>query len=162
MPDDSETPLITAASYGDADVARALIEAGADIEAVAADDAGGVPGGTALLHAGVFGMTDVVDVLVPSGARVHGIVEAAAAGDITGFLTDETPLDAARARADDGRGARPRRRHRGAPRRRDAGERRRRVGVDGVTGCDRERPASIAALAAGATTGSGLAPRSGA
>src|SRR4029079_18052100 len=63
-PDDSETPLITAASYGDADVARALIKAGADIEAVAADDAGGVPGGTALLHAGVFGMTDVVDVLV--------------------------------------------------------------------------------------------------
>jgi len=92
-PDDSETPLITAASYGDADVARALIEAGADIEAVAADDAGGVPGGTALLHAGVFGMTDVVDVLVASGARVHGIVEAAAAGDVSGFLADETPLD---------------------------------------------------------------------
>ena len=92
-PDDSETPLITAASYGDADVARALIEAGADIEAVAADDAGGVPGGTALLHAGVFGMTDVVDVLVASGARVHGIVEAAAAGDVTGFLADDTPLD---------------------------------------------------------------------
>ena len=92
-PDDSETPLITAASYGDADVARALIEAGADIEAVAADDAGGVPGGTALLHAGVFGMTDVVDVLVASGARVHSIVEAAAAGDVSGFLADETPLD---------------------------------------------------------------------
>jgi ankyrin repeat protein len=92
-PGDSETPLITAASYGDADVARVLIEAGADIDAVAADDAGGVPGGTALLHAGVFGMTDVVDVLVASGARVQGIVEAAAAGDVTGFLTDETPLD---------------------------------------------------------------------
>ena len=92
-PDDSETPLITAASYGDADVARALIEAGADVDAVAADDAGGVPGGTALLHAGVFGMTDVVDVLVASGARVQSIVEAAAAGDVTGFLTDETPLD---------------------------------------------------------------------
>lgn len=92
-PDDSETTLITAASYGDADVARALIEAGADTDAVAAADAGGVPGGTALLHAGVFGMTDVVDVLVASGARVQGIVEAAAAGDVTGFLTDDTPLD---------------------------------------------------------------------
>jgi ankyrin repeat protein len=91
-PDDSETTLITAASYGDADVARALIEAGADIEAVAAPD-GAVPGGTALLHAGVFGMTEVVDVLVASGARVQGIVEAAAAGDVTGFLTDDTPIE---------------------------------------------------------------------
>jgi ankyrin repeat protein len=90
---DRETPLITAASYGDADVARVLIEAGADIEAVAADDAGGVPGGTALLHAGVFGMTDVVDVLVAAGARIRTIVEAAAAGDVTGFLTNDTPLD---------------------------------------------------------------------
>jgi hypothetical protein len=92
-PDDSETTLITAASYGDADVARVLIEAGADIDAVTADDAGGVPGGTALLHAGVFGMTEVVDVLVASGARVQGIVEAAAAGDVTGFLTDDTPIE---------------------------------------------------------------------
>ena len=32
-PGDRETPLITAASYGDAEVARVLIEAGADIEA---------------------------------------------------------------------------------------------------------------------------------
>ena len=44
---------------------------GADLEARAADDAGGVPGGTALLHAAVFGMTDVVDVLVAAGARVE-------------------------------------------------------------------------------------------
>jgi len=91
---DKETPLITAASYGDADVARILIEAGADVEARAADDAGGVPGGTALLHAAVFGMTDVVDVLVVAGARVHGIEEAAAAGDVTGWLTPDTPPDA--------------------------------------------------------------------
>jgi len=92
-PDDSETPLITAASYGDADVARTLIEAGADLEARAADDAGGVPGGTALLHAAVFGMTDVVDVLVAAGAQVHGIEEAAAAGDIADWL-DEAPAEA--------------------------------------------------------------------
>ncbi len=89
-PGEPETPLITAASYGDAAVARVLIEAGADLEARAADDAGGVPGGTALLHAAVFGMTDVVDVLVASGAQVHGIEEAAAAGDVRGWLDDAT------------------------------------------------------------------------
>jgi uncharacterized protein len=36
-----------------------LIEAAADIEAVAAED-GAVPGGTALMHAAVFGMTDAL------------------------------------------------------------------------------------------------------
>jgi hypothetical protein len=91
---DAETPLITAASYGDADVARELIAAGADLEAVAAPDAGGVPGGTALLHAAVFGMTPVLDLLVAAGARVHGIEEAAAAGDLRGRLTSDTPLEA--------------------------------------------------------------------
>jgi ankyrin repeat protein len=90
--DDRETPLITAASYGDAAVAQALIEAGADLEARAADDSGGGPGGSALLHAAVFGMTDVVDVLVAAGARIHSIEEAAAAGDITGWL-DAAPAE---------------------------------------------------------------------
>ena len=94
QPGDPETPLITAASYGDAEVARVLIDAGADLEAKATDDAGGVPGGTALLHAAVFGMTAVVDVLIASGAQVHGIEEAAAAGDVTGWLDDRTPPDA--------------------------------------------------------------------
>ena len=42
-PGDLETPLITAASYGDADVARVLIDAGADIEAISAPGGGGVP-----------------------------------------------------------------------------------------------------------------------
>ena len=91
LPGDPETPLITAASYGDAAVARVLIDAGADIEARAADDAGGVPGGTALLHAAVFGMTEVVDVLMAAGARIHGIEEAAAAGDVTDWLAGATP-----------------------------------------------------------------------
>ena len=91
-PDDRETPLITAASYGDADVARELIAAGADLEALAAPDAGGVPGGTALLHAAVFGMTPVLDVLVAAGARVRGIEEAAAAGDL-GELADPRHAD---------------------------------------------------------------------
>lgn len=92
-PDDRETPLITAASYGDAEVARVLIDAGADIEAVAAADAGGVPGGSVLLHAAVFGNTEVVDLLAAAGARIGGIVEAAAVGNIDGRLTADTPLE---------------------------------------------------------------------
>jgi ankyrin repeat protein len=92
-PGERETPLITAASYGDAAVALVLVEAGADLEARAADDAGGVPGGTALLHAAVFGMTDVVDVLVAAGARVESVEVAAAAGDIRRWL-DDAPADA--------------------------------------------------------------------
>ena len=94
LPDDLETPLITAASYGDAEVAQALIDAGAELDARAAQSSGGVPGGTALLHAAVFGMTDVVDVLVAAGAPAHGIEEAAAAGDISGWLDPTTPADA--------------------------------------------------------------------
>lgn len=81
-PADRETPLITAASYGDADVAAVLVAAGADLEATARDDAGGVPGGTALLHAAVFGSTEVIDVLVTAGARPASFEEAAAVGDI--------------------------------------------------------------------------------
>ncbi len=89
-PGDPETPLITAASYGDTDVARELIAAGADLEAVAAPNAGGVPGGTAVLHAAVFGMTAVLDLLVAAGAQIRAIEEAAAAGDVHGWLTAET------------------------------------------------------------------------
>ena len=91
---DSETPLMTAASYGDAEVAQVLIDAGADIEARASADAGGVPGGTALMHAAVFGMTRVLDLLIKAGAQPHSIESAAAIGDITGWLTPDTPLQA--------------------------------------------------------------------
>jgi ankyrin repeat protein len=93
-PGEPETPLITAASYGDADVARVLIEAGADVEAAAAPDAGGIPGGTALLHAAVFGNTAVLDVLVTAGARVPDLVQAAAVGDLTGRSPAEATADA--------------------------------------------------------------------
>jgi ankyrin repeat protein len=93
-PAEPETPLMTAASYGDAEVARVLIDAGADLDATAAANAGGVPGGTALLHAAVFGMTDVIDVLVAAGARVHSIEQAAAVGDVTGWLKADTPAEA--------------------------------------------------------------------
>lgn len=87
-PADDETPLMTAASYGDAEVARVLVEAGADIAATASSTAGGVPGGTALRHAAVFGMTEVVDVLLGAGAT--DLVHAAGAGDIGGILTADT------------------------------------------------------------------------
>lgn len=90
-PDDRETPLITAASYGDAEVAAVLIDAGADLDAIAAPNAGGVPGGTALRHAAVFGMTAVVDVLARAGARVSSMAEAAAIGDVSGWLRPDTP-----------------------------------------------------------------------
>jgi ankyrin repeat protein len=93
-PQDSETPLITAASYGDAEVAAALIEAGADLEARAAPNAGGVPGATALLQAAVFGMTAIVDLLVAAGAAVDSLETAAAAGDVTGWLSPDTDLQA--------------------------------------------------------------------
>ena len=92
-PGDTETPLMTAASYGDVDVARALIEAGAELDAKADASAGGVPGGSALLHAAVFGFTDIVDLLAESGAHIDGIVEAAAVGNIDGYLTDDTSLE---------------------------------------------------------------------
>lgn len=85
---DAETPLMTAASYGDAQVARVLLEAGADLHATASVTAGGVPGGTALRHAAVFGMTDVAEVLLAAGAT--DLVQAAAVGDLAGVLTPET------------------------------------------------------------------------
>lgn len=84
-PGERETPLMTAASYGDADVARVLIDGGAGLDALATPDAGGVPGGSALLHAAVFGMTEVLDALVDAGARIRSSTEAAAGGDITGW-----------------------------------------------------------------------------
>src|SRR4051812_4763151 len=93
LPEDRETPLITAASYGDAEVARVLIEAGADLQATAAPDAGGVPGGTALLHAAVFGNTSVVDLLVGAGAQVPDLVLAAAAGDLSDWAVDDAPSE---------------------------------------------------------------------
>jgi ankyrin repeat protein len=93
QPGEFETPLITAASYGDAEVAQVLTDSGADIEA-RATEAGAVPGGTALMHAAVFGMTEVLDLLVKAGAQPHGIESAAAVGDITGWLAPDTPLQA--------------------------------------------------------------------
>lgn len=97
-PTGRETPLITAASYGDVEVARVLVDAGAALETTAAADAGGVPGGTALVHAAVFGMTDVLDALVAAGAHIAGIEIAAAAGDLGEALAGQ-PTPEARVRA---------------------------------------------------------------
>jgi ankyrin repeat protein len=99
-PDDApgaqDTPLIAAASYGETDMVRVLIEAGANLEAIGHGMPEGV--GTALAHAVAYGNTDVIDVLVAAGALVHDIVDAAGAGDLGAFLTAETP-GADRARA---------------------------------------------------------------
>ncbi len=81
-PDDVDTPLVTAASYGDPEV---LIEAGADLAATASVTADAVRGGTALRHAAVFGMTDVA--AVPMAAGATDLVAAAAMGDISPGLS---------------------------------------------------------------------------
>ena len=87
LPGDAETPLITAASYGDAELAAVLIAEGADREAVSADTSGGVPGGTALRHAATFGMSGVAAVLTAAGAR--DLVHAAASGSLSGWPLDD-------------------------------------------------------------------------
>ena len=85
-----ETPLMTAASYGDVEVARILIEAGAELEATSTSP-GELFGLTPLKHATVFGMTAVVDLLVAAGARLRDPVDAAAAGDMTGLRAAAEP-----------------------------------------------------------------------
>ncbi len=80
-----ETPIVTAASYDEAEVAAALIKAGADL-----DGRGfAAPGGTALAHAVYFGNRAVADVLMGAGARVGSLAEAAGAGELGEWLTDD-------------------------------------------------------------------------
>jgi ankyrin repeat protein len=71
-----ETPLHWAASSDDVEVARALIDAGADIEAPEASIAGGVP----LDNAVGYGCWQVARLLVERGARVDRLWQAAALG----------------------------------------------------------------------------------
>jgi len=67
-PADPGGPLLNAASYGQLDVARTLITAGANLEVVGS----AVPGdGTPLAHAVHFGNTDVACALADAGARVE-------------------------------------------------------------------------------------------
>jgi ankyrin repeat protein len=72
----AETPLHWAASSDDVDVARALIEGGANIEATGASIAGGSP----LDDAVGYGCWHVARLLVERGARVDRLWQAAALG----------------------------------------------------------------------------------
>ncbi len=86
--DAAEPPLVTAASYGEVDMAEALVAAGADLEATGR----AVPGGTALTHAVEFGNKEVVDVLAAAGAVVHDIVEAAGVGSLDAYALSEVAI----------------------------------------------------------------------
>lgn len=72
----AETPLHWAASSDDVEVARALIDGGADIEAAGASIAGGSP----LDDAVGYGCWQVARLLVERGARVDRLWHAAALG----------------------------------------------------------------------------------
>lgn len=85
-------PLLNAASYGQLDVALALIGAGADLEVVGS----AVPGhGTPLAHAVHYGNTDVARALADAGARVETSFDAAGIGDLARLRVllgdEETP-----------------------------------------------------------------------
>jgi ankyrin repeat protein len=71
-----ETPLHWAASNDDVDVAEALIDGGADIEA----PAGSIAGGRPLDNAVGYGCWRVARLLVQRGARVENLWHAAALG----------------------------------------------------------------------------------
>ncbi len=78
LPKAGETPLHGAASLGECGVARALIEAGAELESQASYP--GIPDGTPLDFAVHFGMVEVIDLLIAHGARVSSARMAAGAG----------------------------------------------------------------------------------
>ena len=73
----AETPLHWAASTDDVDVAAALVDAGADIEALGGTIALGPP----LANAVGYGCWHVARLLVARGARAGALWEAAAVGD---------------------------------------------------------------------------------
>jgi ankyrin repeat protein len=74
----ADPPLVTAASYGEVDMARRLIAPGADLEATGV----AISGGTALTHAVEFGNTEVVDEAAAAGAVVHDVVEAGGVSEV--------------------------------------------------------------------------------
>jgi len=83
-PGTEETPLMTAASYYELEVARALVEAGASLEAQGI--AIFAKNGTALAHAIEFGAVEIVDLLVKAGSPILSLRQAAGAGDVAGWL----------------------------------------------------------------------------
>ena len=90
----AETPLHWAASSDDGEVARALIDAGANIEAPGASIAGGTP----LDDAVGYGCWQVARLLVDRGARVSKLWHAAALGMLPRveavFAADPPPTQA--------------------------------------------------------------------
>lgn len=73
------SPLICAASHGDADVVRVLLEAGARV------DLTDTPSETALRLAAAYGWPEIVDLLRAAGAEPQSIIEAAGSGDLSGW-----------------------------------------------------------------------------
>ena len=61
LPGETETPLMTAASYGGVDLASVLIDAGVNLEARPLPRPAGCQVAQLWMHAAVFGMTDVLD-----------------------------------------------------------------------------------------------------
>lgn len=85
-----ETPLHWAASSDDVEVARALIDGGADIEAMGAS----IGGGTPLYDAVGYGCWHVARLLLERGARVHTLWQAAGLGllpRVEEFLAGDPP-----------------------------------------------------------------------
>ena len=85
---DRETPLHYAASTDDAEVAKALIDGGADIEVAH----GSIADGTPLTNAVGYGCWQVADLLVAHGAKVEALWQAAALGrmaDVEAFFAAE-------------------------------------------------------------------------
>ncbi len=74
-------PLMCAASHGDADVVRVLLEAGARVDLVDPSS----PSETALRVAAAYGWPEIVDLLRAAGAEPGSIIEAAGCGDLSGW-----------------------------------------------------------------------------
>ena len=92
-------PLYCAASHGDADVVRALLDAGANVELSDPES----PAETALRAAAAIGFPEIVDLLVAHGAEPRSIIEAASIGDLSAYdlaaLSDHQRANALRAAA---------------------------------------------------------------
>ena len=92
-------PLYCAASHGDADVVRALLDAGAALELADPES----PSETALRAAAAFGFPEIVDLLVAHGAEPRSVIEAAGVGDLSAYdlaaLSDLQRANALRAAA---------------------------------------------------------------
>jgi ankyrin repeat protein len=82
LPSNKATPLIFAITYCKPEVAKYLIEKGADVNARASN------GHTALHYASAYGQTDIVKLLLAKGASVNFDVQASAEGEDPGC----TPL----------------------------------------------------------------------